>query len=221
MKMIITGNNQMIKYLCRQYISKGYHIIIIEKNPDKARVLSIETKGMVFLGDITEPAILREAGAQTTDILVCVTSNDTINYSACQTGKVLFGIPTVFALVNTPSNYETFRQTGITGVFNQSDLLLQEVIKTQDNDLMRNLHSYTNNLFQLVELRIKKGMPAYGLEIVALGLPREANIVNIIRNGKIEYPDRNYILTEGDRVILSVTPSALAESAHLILGSYA
>jgi trk system potassium uptake protein TrkA len=221
MRTIISGNNHLVKYLAQQYISKGYYVSIIERDPVKARILSKETNAVIHLGDITDPACLEDAEAESTDLLICITSKDYINFAACQTGKTLFNIPSVFALVNKPANYDVFKDAGITGVFNQSDLLLQEVYKTDDNQISRNLFSYTGNLIQVIELTIKAGMPADGIEIVALGLSRETNIVSIVRNGRVEFPDKNFILNNGDKLILAVTPDTLANSVHLICGNQA
>jgi trk system potassium uptake protein TrkA len=63
--------------------------VVIEKDPDLARVLFEDLDVQVIEGSGSSPAVLSEAGIQDTDILLAVTDSDEINLTACLVTNLL------------------------------------------------------------------------------------------------------------------------------------
>jgi trk system potassium uptake protein TrkA len=64
-------------------------VVVIEKDPDLARVLFEDLDVQVIEGSGSSPAVLSEAGIQDTDILLAVTDSDEINLTACLVTNLL------------------------------------------------------------------------------------------------------------------------------------
>jgi trk system potassium uptake protein TrkA len=221
MRVILIGNARLIFYLSQQYLSKGYQISVIDKDAEVCKYFADHLKALIIRGDATSPKVMEEAKAGSSQILIALSSKDHINLVCCQMGKHLFGIPETFALINDPNNYQVYKQLGINRIFNQAELIMGELHKSEETEYFHNIASYSGEALQIFEIIIQGSMPAVGIEIIALGLPRDTVVIGVIRENKLIFPGKNFILTAGDRFILAATPESIASAIRLICGERA
>jgi trk/ktr system potassium uptake protein len=67
------------------------------------------------------------------------------------------------------------------------------------------LLSFEGGKAKLAEVTLADGSPADGREIVALGLPRDATVVAVIRSERVIVPRGDTVLRIGDEVLVLVT----------------
>jgi trk system potassium uptake protein TrkA len=79
MHIIIAGESKLTYFLAKNFISKGYRVSIVMPDAKEAEYLARYTKAEVFVGDATEPEILRFADAYFCDLLVALTPSDEDN----------------------------------------------------------------------------------------------------------------------------------------------
>ncbi len=89
MKIIIVGAGEVGYNIASRLASENKQVVVIEKNPDLARVLFEDLDVQVIEGSGSSPAILTQAGIQETDILLAVTDSDEINLTACLVTNLL------------------------------------------------------------------------------------------------------------------------------------
>jgi trk system potassium uptake protein TrkA len=88
-KIIIVGAGEVGYNIASRMALENKQVVVIEKDPDLARVLFEDLDVQVIEGSGSSPAVLNEAGIQDTDILLAVTDSDEINLTACLVTNVL------------------------------------------------------------------------------------------------------------------------------------
>ena len=91
----------------------GENVTIIDSDQRAFLKLPAKFGGASVRGSGTDEAVLREAGAGMTDLLMALTEGDNRNALAAQIGKHLFGIPRVVAKINDPVRAEAYRSLGL------------------------------------------------------------------------------------------------------------
>jgi len=88
-KIIIVGAGEVGYNIASRLASESKQVVVIEKNPDLARVLFEDLDVQVIEGSGSSPAVLTRAGIQETDILLAVTDSDETNLTACLVTNML------------------------------------------------------------------------------------------------------------------------------------
>lgn len=83
MKVVILGAGKRGTLLARHLIQEKRDVVILENDPKRAAEIQGKLDCMVVLGSGTDPAKLREAEADKSDLFVAVTDSDEINLVAC------------------------------------------------------------------------------------------------------------------------------------------
>ncbi|MFT4241356.1 MAG: Trk system potassium transporter TrkA [Acidovorax sp.] len=101
MKIIILGAGRVGQSVADSLVSERNDITVIDT--DAARLRDLESRfdlrGVV--GNGIEPAVLAEAGAQDTDLLIACAARDETNLVCCKVAQLLFRIPTRIARVRS------------------------------------------------------------------------------------------------------------------------
>ena len=101
MKIIILGAGRVGQSVADSLVSERNDITVIDT--DAARLRDLESRfdlrGVV--GNGIEPAVLAEAGAEDTDLLIACAAQDETNLVCCKIAQLLFNIPKRIARVRT------------------------------------------------------------------------------------------------------------------------
>ena len=101
MKIIILGAGRVGQSVADSLVSERNDITVIDT--DAARLRDLESRfdlrGVV--GNGIEPAVLAEAGAQDTDLLIACAAQDETNLVCCKIAQLLFNIPKRVARVRS------------------------------------------------------------------------------------------------------------------------
>ncbi|HZF84696.1 MAG TPA: NAD-binding protein, partial [Burkholderiaceae bacterium] len=105
MRIIILGAGRIGESVAATLVSEQNDITVIDQDAQRLRDLEsrLELRGVV--GNGIEPALLEEAGARDTDMLIACAAQDETNLVACKIAQQLFNIPTRIARVRS----EAFR----------------------------------------------------------------------------------------------------------------
>jgi trk system potassium uptake protein TrkA len=72
---------------------------------------------------------------------------------------------------------------------------------------------------RLVEVTLAEGSPAAGLSIANLGVPRDATVVAIVREGHVVVPRGDTVVDVGDEVLVLVTPESEDPVRAILIGA--
>ena len=144
MKIIIVGDGKVGLTLTEQLSKEGHDIVIIDRNQQVLRDSQEAYDVMVVNGNGASMKILKEAGADTADLLIAATSADEINMLCCITAKKM-GCRHTIARVRNPEYHWQLS-------FLKEELGLNEPLPVQYLDYMKGIfqgdfgESYKNGL---------------------------------------------------------------------------
>ena len=95
MKIIIVGYGRVGTQLVRLLAHKDHSIVIIDKERGALEKAPEEAGVRVLMGDAVDPDMLRQAGADTADILLALTREENTNLMVAQMARIAFKVPKV------------------------------------------------------------------------------------------------------------------------------
>lgn len=217
MNVIIVGAYQTTYYLCRLFLSKGYKVTLINRHTEECERLSHNLKATVVHGDGSDPQILEEAGAHTTDAILAITPHDQDNLLICQLGFTHFHIPQVLAVVNDPDNERIFRELGVPAISFTRVLSMMIEQKTDFEDIT-NLFSISEGKINITEVVLKASSPVTGKLLHQIGLPKGSLIASILREDHPIVPGGSTQLLDKDRLIVVTLPENHGQALRVLTG---
>ena len=113
MKIIIVGYGRVGTQVLRLLGTKAHSIVILDKNRAVLERTVEQTGVKVLIGDATDPDLLRQAGAESADVLLALTRDENTNLMVAQIARVVFKVPKVMALVYDAERERSFHAAGI------------------------------------------------------------------------------------------------------------
>jgi trk system potassium uptake protein TrkA len=102
MKILILGAGRVGESVAESLVSEKNDITVVDSDPARLRALQdrLDLRGVV--GNGIQPSVLKEAGAEDTDLLIACAPLDETNLVACKVAKQRFNVPTAIARVRSP-----------------------------------------------------------------------------------------------------------------------
>jgi trk system potassium uptake protein TrkA len=218
MFVFIAGGGRTGAQLASQLIAQKYEVRLVEHRRELLARLHHELPTeVIYEGQATDPAVLRQAGLEKAHVLVACTNEDAANLVLCYLARTLFKTRRTVARINNPRNAWLFDQNfHVDETINQADVmahLIQEEMSLGD---MMTLLKLRRGRYSLVEEKVPKGAKAIGVPLKDLGLPEQCVIAAIIRKGQVTLPRGSIAFEEGDEV-LAVTDDEGARQLEKLL----
>jgi len=102
MYVIIVGCGRLGCTLAKELSDADYDVSVIDSDARKLDMLGSGFNGLRVKGIEFDVAILKEAGAEQADCVVCATPDDNINITAALVAKKIFNTPQIVARINEP-----------------------------------------------------------------------------------------------------------------------
>jgi trk system potassium uptake protein TrkA len=217
MNILITGSGKTVYFICRNYITKGHKVTVINRDHNEGTWLARRLKVISIHGDWSDPSVLEEAGASFADVVLAVTPNDHDNLAICQIASLHFGVQQTLALVNDPDNEEIFRQLGIPAV-STTHIMSNLVEQRIGFDEITNLITAGEGKLNITEIELKETSPVVLKQIKDIPLPSDSLLVCIIHQGQPIVPKGNNVLYPGDRVFVMTLPESFAQTIRMLTG---
>ena len=133
MKIIIAGAYAIGTYLAKLLSRNHYDITLMGTNEENLERLGRDYDLLTFEASCTSIKALREAGADTADLFIAVTPDESANLCACTMAKALGAKKTVAKVDNpeyiAPENQEFFNQMGVSSIIYPEILAARDIIK--------------------------------------------------------------------------------------------
>ncbi len=218
MRIVVVGGGKVGGYLAREFRQARHAVVVIEADPERARVVGEETGALTLVGDGTDVGILEEADVARAGFFLAVTGHDEDNLVACQLARTAFGCTKLLARVNDPRNGATFEALGVPAV-SVTDLLVQVISRELDLQELVRVALLERGQLSLIEVEIPDSVPPRSLREISLHA--STVLVALRREGELLVPDATTVIEPGDRV-LAVTQlhledelrNALSRSHH-------
>ncbi len=222
MNVIVAGGGRVGFHLARSLLANGHEVALIEREPHVATELTARLDCPVIVGDGSMTPVLEEAGAGRCRVFAAVTGRDEDNLIACQTVKNMTAgnaeKTKTIARISDPHNEELYRALGVDATVSATSLI-QNVIERELPTLkIKTLLSLQGGGMNLLELTLPKDSPVVEHPLRDIVLPRESNVVAILRGGRPVVPRGDTVFQEGDVVLTLVARESEPELQATLLG---
>ncbi len=109
MKIVISGSGEVGFHLAEQLVASHQDVVLIEKDPHRAKFVADHLDCMVIQGEGSNPETLAEAGVDGADTFIAVSNLDEINIVSCLVVANEFKVKTKIARVRSLQ----YRRSGI------------------------------------------------------------------------------------------------------------
>ena len=203
MKIIILGAGRVGQSVADSLVSERNDITVIDT--DAARLRDLESRfdlrGVV--GNGIEPAVLAEAGAEDTDLLIACAAQDETNLVCCKIAQMVFNIPKRIARVRSSGFEGDLRLVGPEGfavdrIICPEESLTRYIGKLIEYPEAMQVREFAGGRASLVSVRARPGAPMVGHTIGALreSAPETAMRMVAIYRRFPDEPDR-FIACDG------------------------
>jgi trk system potassium uptake protein TrkA len=218
MYVVVVGGGNVGYYLTKELLAAGHEVVMIEKDPARARLIADELGSIVVPNDGCEGRYQAEAGMGRADVVAAVTGEDEDNLVACQVAKMKFNVPRSIARVNNPKNEHLFRQLAIDETVSPTRAILGVIEHEIPIHDLLHLAELEGGELQIVEAQLDADSPVVGRELRELSLPEGSHITVLIRNERAIAARPETKLAVGDRVLAVTSAEREAELRSLLIG---
>jgi trk system potassium uptake protein len=210
MRVAIAGAGNVGVYIAQDLRKDGHDVLLIEQNLDLVNRLRDSVDVQWFAGDACEVSNLHAAGLEGVEVMVAATGDDEDNLVVSLLAKQEFAVPRVVARVNHPKNHWLFNESWGVDVAVSTPHLLTSLVR---------LLTFEGGGASLVEITLASDTPAAGKIISELGVPRDASLVAVVRDGHVVVPRGDTMLQVGDEVLALVTSAESEQQLQDLLAA--
>lgn len=218
MRIIMVGGDKTVYFLARQFVSRDYHVTIINRDLMRCKELAEQTHATVVHGEGSDVKRLEEAGARRADTVMALTSHDQDNLIACQIAQKIYGVPRTMALVNDPANEIVFERLGISVVFSATKVIASLIEQQADFEEIKMLIPLADGRINVTDIKLAADSPAIGKSLMELKLTKGSLIAGIIRDDEVVVPHGDTHLLVDDHLILISQPENQSKDLITLCG---
>jgi trk system potassium uptake protein TrkA len=216
--VVVVGGGNVGYYLTKELLAAGHEVVMIEKDPHRARFIADELGSIVVANDGCEGRYQAEAGMARADVMAAVTGDDEDNLVACQVAKMRFNVPRAIARVNNPKNEALFRQLAIDDTVSPTRSILGVIEHEIPIHDLLHLTELEGGEVQIVEAQLDAGSPVIGRELGDLELPSGSTVAVVVRNDRAVPPRPEMRLRVGDKLLAVTSADEEEELRRLLIG---
>jgi len=218
MYVVVVGGGQVGYYLTRELLAAGHEVVVIEKDPARARQIADELGSIVVANDGCEGRYQAEAGMGRADVVAAVTGDDGVNLAACQIAKMRFTVPRAIARVNNPEHEPLFRKLAIDETVSPIRSILGVIEHEIPVHDLLHLAELEGGELQIVEAQLEASSPVVGKELREVQLPEGSAVAVLLRDDHAVPARPETRLYAGDRVLAVTSSEREAELRSLLIG---
>jgi trk system potassium uptake protein TrkA len=216
--VVVIGGGNVGYYLTKELLTAGHEVVMIEKDPGRARQIADELGSIVVPNDGCEGRYQEMAGMGRADVVAAVTGDDEDNLVACQVAKMKFNVPRAIARVNNPKNEHLFRQLAIDDTVSPTRTILGVIEHEIPIHDLLHLAELEGGDLEIVEAQLDSSSPVVGREVRELQLPEGSLVVVIVRDERAIAVRPETRLVTGDKVLAITSSEREAELRTLLIG---
>jgi trk system potassium uptake protein TrkA len=198
MRIVIISTTAAALAAARVLIEHKHDVVIIEK--DKARIdeLSEELDCGFLHGDGTRPRLLREAGPDDTDVLLCLTKNDQDNVLASLVGRSL-GFTRVVTRISEPELEHICAELHLNNTINADQVTARRLVDLVEGRGVVELATVLRGdvRFYVIPVTEREAGP-----LSELSLPPGTRVLYGYRGDELFLPDEDRRLENGDDLVV-------------------
>ena len=214
-RVMLLGGGRTAEILAERLSGRGVQVVIVERNPARARTLAENLDDVLVLeGDIADADLLEEADVGRYDMVVALTGEDDANILACLYAKSVGAGETV-AIVHRLALLSLLGQAGIDVALSPRTATANGVLRFVRGDVAA-VATFLQGDAEVIELEIAPDSPADGALVKDLGLPKDVLIGAFVRDGKAQIARGRSRLRGRDHIVAFAMPGAVDEVPRVL-----
>ena len=113
MKIIVIGYGRAGSQFVKKIDTQAHEVVVVDKESSVLEGPDVPKGIRFFIGNAIDEDLLREAGAESADVMLALTRDENTNLMIAQIARVVFNIPKVIAIVYDPQREASFHEAGI------------------------------------------------------------------------------------------------------------
>ena len=224
MKIIIAGAGRIGSALAEVLAEEGHDVAVIDRDSDTVDHISGDIDAICIAGSAADPDVLRDAGAETADLLIAATEKDEVNM-VCGISARKLGTANVIARVRDPEYLgksaflkDTF---GISMLVNPEYECAEEISRVLRFPGSSRVDAFSKGSAEIVEYRVIRGDLFDGAALRDIGRKFGAKVlVSLVeRSGEAYIPKGSFVFGADDRLSIMGTTGELRKF-FLSAGAY-
>ncbi len=206
-RVLIAGGGNIGSRLARA-LEQSNQVKVIERNPERARVISEQlNKAIVLVGDAADEELLLEENIDSIDIFCALTNAEEANILSSMLAKRL-GAKKVMALINRPSYAELVESGTIDVAISPQQVTIGSLLAHVRRGDVVKVHSLKRGAAEAIEA-VAHGSAevskVVGRKIGEIELPRGAAITAVVRGEDVIIAHHDTVIETDDHLILFMT----------------
>ena len=222
MRIVIAGGGSVGRFIAEQLVANRHEVTVVDSDADVVdrHIAADADRGVQWKrGDCCDVDVMTAAGVTEADVVAAVTGDDEDNLVVSLLAKQEFGVPRIVARVNNPKNEWMFNESwGVDVSVSTPHLITGLVQEAVTVGSFVRLMSFEAGKARLAEVTLAADSPAANLEIAAMGFPREATVVAVLREHRLVVPHGDTTLRVGDEVMVLITDESEEAVRALLVG---
>ena len=226
LRIVIVGGGKVGFTLAEQLVKEKHDITIIDQHEGALRRAADTMDVMVIRANGVSAAALREAGADSADLLVAATGSDEVNMVCCLTAKNMGAKYTIARIRNpeyTSGLEDLKRDMAIDMTINPEYATAVEISRLLRFPSAANIETFCRGRVELMGFRLQGGdflvdKPLYAQSIQLKKLSLLFCAVD--RDGEVTIPNGSFVPKVGDKLYMIGQPASLNQF-FVMLGRFA
>lgn len=223
MKIIIAGAGEVGYHLAKQLSNENHDITVIDLDISSLDRVDSVMDVLTVVGSSTSLNILKKANCEKTDLLVSVTSKESINVTTAILAKKLGAKKTIARVENaeyvSEENQQIFKNVGIDHLIYPEELAAFELVKLIERAAATDVIEFENGKLSLIGLKLEAKLP-----IIRKTVQEIANsigqitfrVVAIHRGMRTIIPTGKDIFLPNDQIFVITTHEGIEEIIKLV-----
>jgi len=215
--VMILGGSKIGYKAARDLGNKNFNVKLVEKNKETAFDLADELpQVLVISGDGRNVDLLEEENVGDMDAFISVTGNSETNIMSCLVAKSK-GVKKTIALVENMDYFELSQSIGIDTLINKKLLAANNIFRYIRKGEVVAMTKLNNMNAELLEFVVNPTSNICNKIIKDVDFPRSAIIGGVIRNEEGLIALGDFLILEGDRVVVCCLPRSIKKVEKLFL----
>ncbi|MCP4137247.1 MAG: Trk system potassium transporter TrkA [bacterium] len=216
-RVVIVGGGKIGNLVSQYLIRTGRKITIIDDNYDNCKRLSEKFgEALVLHADISEEDIFEEEQLDKYDLIITATNNQELNVLTAVYAKSL-GTKRSVALVAKTNYLPIATQLGIDATISPKNSTVDAILKFVRRGNIKSVHTLFGGKAEVIEFSVEATNKLCNKEIKDVEMPEDSLILSILRDNKNYIPGGNFVIEEGDSIIIITHKDSVTKIEDMFL----
>jgi len=221
MYIIVAGAGLIGYQVTKELVQNKHDVVVIDKESDVCESIYSETGAIAICGSATDVGILKKAGADKADTILCLMRAPADNIACSLLAKSL-KIPRIIARLRNPQYEDAYHLAGVTTIVRMADLLVNQIMMEVEQPKVKKIMTLPSGKAEIYAVTIPPHARVANMTISHLtrdrGFPSECVFTGIYKAQQEEFliPRGNYTFQEKDTVFLVCKSQVIKQASDFL-----